>query len=570
MRSGAGNTGGNADQLDPHTCDPLHTAGSRRSVLALHDDDIIVPESPLPKRRKLASREDVGDLLTTGNAATGTRVRSALDVLADQAAAFSSQEVGSRTPTAGTGMYASTSQEENRRESVKGDETHASSLSSSRKEKGKEREKVRGEGLEMTSEEHTENEATGSEKDSGRRRKNKIKYRRLVSEMDEPSLARSRTPGSVRGGMSGSRDGMKDGSIEDGSGEGSTQSGSSVIMDGSRVDLPGDPGGGEDVATSKPPLVRGEVSSATPMTHPSPSMPTPTPGPAPLPTTPIALAPQMQPHTQSIPPSIPHPHIPSLSTATPSAPASSRESSPLDSYTRRRESQQSESGTAPSVSGTEADGGTPAATLSGAVSGSLLHTEGDSPSTQSPSGAPTQPAGGVSANQTRSDTSAPIACVSSTQTARNKTVARVANQDSTGTTHSPAKRQRSPYMKWSKEEDDLLTQAVAKYGQKWDLVQKALPSRGYHQVRQRWLRKLGVFDTKPDLSSFQTGSLASPLMSSTASGPGIGNGPITPSEPPPNPKLGLAPLSSELVFSSSSPLVGGRGGGGGGRGGRVP
>ncbi|KAI5983102.1 hypothetical protein EDD15DRAFT_2137722, partial [Pisolithus albus] len=54
MRNGAGNTGGNADQFDPHTHDPLQTAGSRRSVLALHDDDIIVPESPLPKRRKLS------------------------------------------------------------------------------------------------------------------------------------------------------------------------------------------------------------------------------------------------------------------------------------------------------------------------------------------------------------------------------------------------------------------------------------------------------------------------------------------------------------------------------------
>ena len=74
------------------------------------------------------------------------------------------------------------------------------------------------------------------------------------------------------------------------------------------------------------------------------------------------------------------------------------------------------------------------------------------------------------------------------------------------------RRTRSPYIKWTKEEDELLAkvscllasmglcrlnvflrQAVAKYGQKWDLVQKALPSRGYHQVRQRWLRKLGVY-----------------------------------------------------------------------------
>ncbi|EGO20443.1 hypothetical protein SERLADRAFT_476648 [Serpula lacrymans var. lacrymans S7.9] len=121
--------------------------------------------------------------------------------------------------------------------------------------------------------------------------------------------------------------------------------------------------------------------------------------------------------------------------------------------------------------------------------------------------------------------------------AKNKELARVAGQS------VPTKRQRSPYVKWSKEEDEMLAQAVAKYGQKWDLVQKALPSRGYHQVRQRWLRKLGVFDSKPDLSSFQTSS-----FSSGTRPPNGELGSPTPSEPPPNPKLGLAPLSSELAF----------------------
>ncbi|KAF8523116.1 hypothetical protein BU17DRAFT_64014 [Hysterangium stoloniferum] len=68
-------------------------------------------------------------------------------------------------------------------------------------------------------------------------------------------------------------------------------------------------------------------------------------------------------------------------------------------------------------------------------------------------------------------------------------------------TEDPPRRTRSPYIKWTKEEDDLLAKAVAKYGQKWDLVQKELPSRGYHQVR-RWVRKLGVFDGgKLDLAS---------------------------------------------------------------------
>lgn len=103
------------------------------------------------------------------------------------------------------------------------------------------------------------------------------------------------------------------------------------------------------------------------------------------------------------------------------------------------------------------------------------------------------------------------------------------------------------------------SQAVAKHGQKWDLVQKALPSRGYHQVRQRWLRKLGVFDSKPDLSSFQTGGISFPpganivanggpsSGSPTGSGGGVGGG--GDSMLLPQPKLGLAPLSSELAFS---------------------
>ncbi|KAG6369636.1 hypothetical protein JVT61DRAFT_14205 [Boletus reticuloceps] len=124
---------------------------------------------------------------------------------------------------------------------------------------------------------------------------------------------------------------------------------------------------------------------------------------------------------------------------------------------------------------------------------------------------------------------------SSTAPAKNKELIRVTEQVVSAL---PAKRQRSPYVKWSKEEDDLLAQAVAKYGQKWDLVQKALPSRGYHQVRQRWLRKLGVFDSKPDLSSFQT---AATTFSITSRGDDV--------EPRGNPKLGLAPLSSEKAYS---------------------
>lgn len=55
---------------------------------------------------------------------------------------------------------------------------------------------------------------------------------------------------------------------------------------------------------------------------------------------------------------------------------------------------------------------------------------------------------------------------------------------------------------------------------------------------------LGVFDSKPDLSSFQTGNVPSgSRLGETGSSP-------APTEPPPNPKLGLAPLSSELAISS--------------------
>jgi len=122
-------------------------------------------------------------------------------------------------------------------------------------------------------------------------------------------------------------------------------------------------------------------------------------------------------------------------------------------------------------------------------------------------------------------------------------------------------KQKIRYLKKKKKNHFLAFQAVAKHGQKWDLVQKALPSRGYHQVRQRWLRKLGVFDSKPDLSSFQTGGVSFPpganivangagggggSSSGSPAGPGGGGGD---SMLRPQPKLGLAPLSSELAFS---------------------
>jgi len=58
---------------------------------------------------------------------------------------------------------------------------------------------------------------------------------------------------------------------------------------------------------------------------------------------------------------------------------------------------------------------------------------------------------------------------------------------------------------------------------------------------------LGAFDNKPDLTTFQATALPSPMSIAGTSGP---------SEPLPNPKLGLAPLSSELAFSSLNILSG--------------
>ncbi|ORY27343.1 hypothetical protein BCR39DRAFT_538400 [Naematelia encephala] len=70
----------------------------------------------------------------------------------------------------------------------------------------------------------------------------------------------------------------------------------------------------------------------------------------------------------------------------------------------------------------------------------------------------------------------------------------------------PARRIRSPYLKWTVEEDELLARAVAMHGEKWDLVSKGVPTRSYHQVRQRWLRKTGAFDKKPSQDSLQAGT----------------------------------------------------------------
>jgi hypothetical protein len=65
-----------------------------------------------------------------------------------------------------------------------------------------------------------------------------------------------------------------------------------------------------------------------------------------------------------------------------------------------------------------------------------------------------------------------------------------------------AKKSRSPYIKWTIEEDEKLILGVAEFGTKWEAVARMVPSRSYHQCRQRWLRGL-----KCKSFSFQSESL---------------------------------------------------------------
>ncbi|KAK9766361.1 hypothetical protein K7432_004606 [Basidiobolus ranarum] len=50
---------------------------------------------------------------------------------------------------------------------------------------------------------------------------------------------------------------------------------------------------------------------------------------------------------------------------------------------------------------------------------------------------------------------------------------------------------RSPYVKWTPEEDTLLRKAVSHLGcTNWQQISKEVPGRSYHQCRQRWLKVL--------------------------------------------------------------------------------
>ncbi|KAK9720261.1 hypothetical protein K7432_004277 [Basidiobolus ranarum] len=72
---------------------------------------------------------------------------------------------------------------------------------------------------------------------------------------------------------------------------------------------------------------------------------------------------------------------------------------------------------------------------------------------------------------------------------------------------------RSPYVKWTSEEDTLLRKAVGHLGcTNWQQISKEVPGRSYHQCRQRWLKvlknsisqdnyKVNPFDVQMTLSS---------------------------------------------------------------------
>jgi hypothetical protein len=68
----------------------------------------------------------------------------------------------------------------------------------------------------------------------------------------------------------------------------------------------------------------------------------------------------------------------------------------------------------------------------------------------------------------------------------------------TRTTSSKAIKSRSTYQRWEPSEDEKLVRAIIKHGKRWDSVASDVPSRSYHQVRQRWLRGLQSGEALPD------------------------------------------------------------------------
>lgn len=435
--------------------------GTRRS----RSSDI--PDSPVPKRRKVSAlrdqaRDEVAGhpsiSLAGSNSTVVGRVRSGLDVLADQAAAFSSHDLQSH-------------------------------LEPRSLPKGKGKEKA---------------PATPDKSPDNRlREKSRSKRKQSVPDV-APEPPRSRRPSPL----------PRANAVDWDSGPPNLRS---VQWTDDPTQVSGDYGSAREIATASIPVPTQLVT----ISH--------TPPPQPESADQVVHGP---PSSAATPPPIP----PAESTSDPSVDPPPSQSALIDPFLVPLSSRHKSSTVTEAVVSSSATHQRAATTP---ISSSLEDTPSDLQAHLRHETAP----GNTNAGSADSiaDITGPgsglAAGTESVAATKNKEVNRVVGQD-------VPKRQRSPYVKWSKEEDDLLAQAVAKYGQKWDLVQKALPSRGYHQVRQRWLRKLGVFDSKPDLSAFQTGSF--PSGSRLGETPGS---PV-PAEPPPNPKLGLAPLSSELAFSS--------------------
>lgn len=103
------------------------------------------------------------------------------------------------------------------------------------------------------------------------------------------------------------------------------------------------------------------------------------------------------------------------------------------------------------------------------------------------------------------------------------------------------KKPRSPYSKWTPEQDAALRSAVEKHGAKnWELVAQDVPDRTYHQCRQRWIKVLKGGSVTVD--SENSGS--SPEDNSVD----------IPREKTPNPRTeqALAALQARYAESSSS------------------
>ena len=323
--------------------------------------------SPVPKRRKVAARTDKLTELTsraTDNSATSVnasgsmnsgagRVRSALDVLADQAAAFSTQEqpatpFQTQTPT----------------------QTRA---------KGKQR-----------ADPHLQEPASSTAKSQGR-----TKSRRKEPEVDVPSPAprtsRSRTPRSDTG------DDLA----------GSTRIAQPQVG-GPASEALVDPGGGTS-------------STNTSQTLDSTSVPegnqVPTNNDAPSPQLPDA----------------------SLHVDDDSADATPRQGSRIQG-----------------TPGEEGPDGTLATTAQQNLAHLLVPPIPENERREASPHSETTPSGGEDGGSSVSGRT------TSTAPAKNKELVRVAEQDVFAPA-PPAKRQRSPYVKWSKEEDDLLAQVRRRF-----------------------------------------------------------------------------------------------------------